>query len=60
VEISEDKLEDIAQAVPVGSPEEFDVDDCLMILEHAWEGKPITPASSRSDSTKMWEDEMLT
>jgi alcohol dehydrogenase len=41
-----DKLEDIARtATGDGSqfynPEEIDYNDCLMVLNHAWEGKPL-------------------
>jgi alcohol dehydrogenase len=42
--VSKGKLEDIVQAVSNESPEEVDTDDCLMILEHAWEGKPVSSA----------------
>ena len=39
--IPKDKLNDLAQAASGESAAEFDADDGLIILEHAWEGKPM-------------------
>jgi hypothetical protein len=39
--VSKGKLEDIVQAASSENFEKFDADDCLMILEHAWEGRPV-------------------
>lgn len=40
--LSKDKLSEIAAKVMEGSNGDCDVNDCLMILEHAYSGKPIT------------------
>jgi alcohol dehydrogenase len=42
--VSKERLKDIAQAASCESPKEFNADDCLMVLEHAWEGKPMGSA----------------
>ncbi len=48
--VSKEKLKDVAQAVSFDGSKEFDADACLMVLEHAWEGKPIKSPKSKVQS----------
>ncbi len=40
VKIPREKFQEIAEKV---ADDEYDVEKCLLLLEHAYEGKPVTP-----------------